>query len=264
MRVDLSGRVAIVTGASGGIGKACAKGLLENGAAVVIGDVAVPEGEATRAELSALGEVRFLRCDVSDKASVRALVDAVLAEFGKIDILVNNAGVNIDGKKRADIDGFPDEEWDRILSVDLDGVFNCSKAVLPSMIARKSGRIVNIGSAFGHVPARKQIAFAAAKAGVHNMTRSMALELAPHGILVNAVAPGSIRLEGAKSLFYNQGTVYNDLTERMLSHIPLGRPGRPDEIANVVVFLCADESSYVTGHVLLADGGWTCGYARDF
>ena len=117
---------------------------------------------------------------------------------------------------------------------------------------------------FGQVPARQQIAFVAAKAAVHNMSRSMALELAPHGILVNAVAPGSIQLEGSKSLFYSKGADLDDLTNRMLSHIPLARPGRLDEIAEVVAFLCADESSYITGQVIVVDGGWTCGYTRDF
>jgi len=264
MQVDLTGRVAIVTGASGGIGKAIARALLGNGAIVVNADRDEEGGERTVQELAGLGKISFRKADVSSRESVRVLVDGVLKDYGKIDILVNNAGVNIAGKKRADIDGFPDDEWDRILSVDLNGVYNCSKVVSQAMIARSSGRIVNIGSVFGLVPARKQIAFTAAKAAVHNMSRSMALELAPHGILVNAVAPGSIRLEGAKSLFYGKGTDLDDMTSRMLSHIPLGRPGAPEEIAEVVVFLCADESSYLTGQVIVVDGGWTCGYTRDF
>jgi 3-oxoacyl-[acyl-carrier protein] reductase len=197
-------------------------------------------------------------------ASVQALVDRVVGERGKIDILVNNAGVNIAGKKRADIDGFLDDEWERIISINLGGVYNCCKLVSRAMIQRKAGRIINIGSAFGQVSVRKQIAFVAAKAAVHNMSRSMALELAPHGILVNAVAPGSIQLEGSKSLFYAKGADLDDLTNRMLSHIPLARPGRLEEVAEVVAFLCADESSYITGQVIVVDGGWTSGYTRDF
>jgi NAD(P)-dependent dehydrogenase (short-subunit alcohol dehydrogenase family) len=266
MKVDLSGRVAIVTGGSGGIGKAIANSLLRNGAIVVNADIDIDieGGKRTSEESAGLGSLAFHQTDVSSLASVSALVDAVLRDHGRIDILVNNAGVNISAKKRADIDGFPDDEWERIISIDLKGVYNCSKLVSRAMIEKSSGRIVNIGSVFGQVPARKQIAYVAAKAAVHNMSRSMALELAPHGILVNAVAPGSIQLEGAKSLFYGKGTDLDDLTSRMLSHIPLGRPGRPEEIAEVVAFLCAEESSYITGQVIVVDGGWTCGYTRDF
>jgi 3-oxoacyl-[acyl-carrier protein] reductase len=264
MKVDLEGRVAIVTGASGGIGKAISASLLRNGAAVVNADLDAEGGRRAVEEFAGRGTYRFLETDVSSMESVRSLVDAVMKDSGRIDILVNNAGVNIAGKKRADIDGFPDDEWDRIISVNLNSVYNCSKLVSRLMIERSSGRIINIGSVFGQVPARKQIAFTAAKAAIHNMSRSMALELAPHGILVNAVAPGSIQLEGAKSLFYGKGTDFDDLTNRMLSHIPLARPGKPEEIAEVVAFLCADESSYITGQVIVVDGGWTCGYTRDF
>ncbi len=264
MKVDLSGRVAIVTGASGGIGKAVARCLLENGAIVVNADLDSEGGQKALEELSGIGPFVYRCTDVALMASVQALVDSVMKDHGRIDILVNNAGVNIAGHKRADIDGFPDDEWERILSVDLDGVYNCSKLVAREMIAKSSGRIVNIGSVFGLVPARKQIAFTAAKAAVHNMSRSMALELAPHGILVNAVAPGSIQLEGTKSLFYAKGAAFDDMTSRMLSHIPLGRPGAPEEIAGIVAFLCAKESSYITGQVIAVDGGWTCGYTRDF
>lgn len=252
MNVDLHGQVAIVTGASGGIGGAIAASLARNGATVV------------NADLSEDPRFFFHKTDVSNLTSVRALVDAVLSTHGKIDILVNNAGVNIAGKKRKDIDEFPDEEWSRILAIDLDGVYHCSKLVSQAMIKRGEGRIICIGSVFGMVPARQQIAFTAAKAAVHNMARSMALELAPHGILVNAVAPGSIQLEGGKSLFYSQEADLNDLTARMLSHIPLARPGKPEEVAELVSFLCAAESSYITGQVIAIDGGWTAGYTRDF
>jgi 3-oxoacyl-[acyl-carrier protein] reductase len=264
MTVDLQGRVALVTGASAGIGKGIARSLHRNGAIVVNADLDEEGAALAAGEYEGSGRYVFRRADVSSMESVQSLVDSVIGEQGRIDILVNNAGVNIAGKKRADIDGFPDDEWERIISVNLKGVYNCSKLVSRTMIARKSGRIINIGSVLGQVPARKQIAFVAAKAAVHNMSRSMALELAPYGILVNAVAPGSIQLEGSKSLFYSKGADLDDLTNRMLSHIPLARPGRLEEIAEVVAFLCADESSYITGQVIVVDGGWTCGYTRDF
>ena len=139
-----------------------------------------------------------------------------------------------------------------------------SPAVARVMMKQKGGRIINIGSVFGSVPARKQIAYVAAKAGVHNLTKAMALELAPHGINVNAVAPGSILTELTRQLFYSQDAAYTEMADRMLSHVPLGRPGDPEDVANAVLFLSGKESKYVTGHVLTVDGGWTCGYTRDF
>ena len=183
--------------------------------------------------------------------------------FGRLDILVNNAGVNT-LKHRVNIDEFPREEWDRILDVDLNGVFHASQAAARVMMAQRSGRIINIASIVGLVPLRLQCAFVAAKAGVINLTRAMALELGPHGILVNAVAPGSTLTEGTKALFYGDDGMFRDSVRQLLAHIPLGRPARPEEIANAVLFLAAPESSYVHGHVLTVDGGWTAGYTRDF
>jgi len=162
------------------------------------------------------------------------------------------------------VDEFSVEEWHRVVNVDLHGTFYCSRAVSRVMVKQKAGRIVNIGSVFGHVPARLQIAFVAAKAGVHNFTKGMALELAPHGINVNAIAPGSIVTEGTRELFYGKDASQGQFAQRMISHIPLGRPGETEDIANAALFLCGEESRYITGHVLLVDGGWTCGYTRDF
>lgn len=263
MKVDLKNKVAVVTGAACGIGKACAKLLLENSARVVISDVNIKEGKKTTAELSAVGVCKFIPADVSRRENVDNLIENVVAEFKRIDILVNNAGINV-GPKRVNIDEFLFKDWKKILAVDLNGVFYCSKAVSKVMIKQKSGRIINIGSVFGSVPARKQIAFVAAKAGVHNMTRAMALELAPYGINVNAVAPGSTLTEGTRKLFYGNDATQVETAQRMLSHIPLGRPGEPEDIANAVLFLSGEESKYITGHILTVDGGWTCGYTRDF
>jgi len=261
MKAKLTGQAAVVTGAAGGIGKGIAQVLLENGAKVVIADIQDERGEETARELSAVGTCRFIHADVSSRTQVENLVEGTLQAFGRIDILVNNAGINI-GPERTEIDKFPEVMWDKILQVDLTGVFYCCQVVSRVMIEQRAGRIVNIGSALGEVPARKQIAFIAAKGGLHHMTKGLALELGPYGINVNAVAPGSIALE--HNLFSRPDSALAELRERMLSHVPLGRFGTVQDIARAVLFLCGEESSYITGHVLTVDGGWTCGYARDF
>jgi 3-oxoacyl-[acyl-carrier protein] reductase len=263
VKIDLNDKVAIVTGGANGIGKAIVKLYLENGARVVIADVADEAGQKACDEMSNLGTCQYIHTDVTIPEQVNEMVDGVVQEFQAIDILVNNAGINIGGD-RVDIDEFTRENWDKILAVDLNGLFYFSQAVSKIMIQQKSGRIINIGSVLGSIPARKQIAFVAAKAGNHNMTKAMALELAPHGILVNCVAPGSTLTRGTQKLFYNKDAGKAALAKRLLSHIPLGRPGKVEDIANAVLFLSGEESSYITGHVLTVDGGWTCGYFRDF
>jgi NAD(P)-dependent dehydrogenase (short-subunit alcohol dehydrogenase family) len=162
------------------------------------------------------------------------------------------------------IDSFPAEEWDRILRVDLTGLFLVSKAASRRMLQRKSGRIINISSVMGLVPARLQCAYTAAKAGVVNLTRTMAIELGSQGILTNCIAPGSILSEGTKQLFYGENGQFNDRVQAMLAHVPLGRPGQPEEIAHAVLFLAAPESSYFNGAIIPVDGGWLAGYSRDF
>jgi NAD(P)-dependent dehydrogenase (short-subunit alcohol dehydrogenase family) len=191
------------------------------------------------------------------------VVEQVLDRFGRIDILVNNAGINTRGD-RVPIHEYSLEDWHRIVSVDLTGVFVTSQAVVPAMLKNPGGRIVNISSIAGLVPLRLQSAYVAAKAGVANLTRSMALELGPHGILVNAVAPGSTLTSGTEALFYGSDGAYSDKAKSLLSHIPLGRPGRPEEIAHAALFLVAPEASYVNGAILVVDGGWTAGYTRDW
>ena len=204
------------------------------------------------------------RClDVTDVDGTQQTVDAIIADHGCIDILENNAGVNT-ADHRVPIDEFPKAEWDRLLAVDLDGPYHVSKAVIPSMRTQQYGRIINISSIAGLVPLRLQSAFVAAKAGVVNLTKSMAIELGSAGILVNAVAPGSTLTDGTRQLFYGDDGMFRESMQELLAHIPLGRPGDVEEIAHAVLFLAAPESSYVNGHVLVVDGGWTAGYVRNF
>jgi NAD(P)-dependent dehydrogenase (short-subunit alcohol dehydrogenase family) len=260
MKVSLQDQVALVTGAAQGIGRSIAEALAANGARVVFTDIDL--GKAAAAAKP------FLHCtarqlNVTDEAQVTSVIDAVAADFGRLDIVVNNAGVNT-FDHRVTIDQFPRSEWDRLLDVDLNGVFSVSKSAARVMRAAGRGRIINIASVAGLVPLRLQCAFVAAKAGVINLTKAMALELGPFGILVNAIAPGSIMTQGTRDLFYGADGKFRDAAERLLSHVPLGRPGTTEEVAHAVLFLAAPESSYITGHVLTVDGGWTAGYTRDF
>jgi len=260
MRCDLSGKVSLVTGAARGIGQAIADRLTDNGSLVVYTDV--DEAGAQAAAARARG-ARSLRLDVTRPADVAAVIERVVSDHGQLDIVVNNAGVNTLAH-RVTLDEFPRDEWDRILAVDLTGLYEVSKAAARVMRARGSGRIINIASVVGLVPLRLQCAYVAAKAGVVNLTRAMALELGPYGILVNGVAPGSTLTEGTRRLFYGEDGTFHAQVQRMLDHVPLGRPARPEEIAVAVLFLADPENSYMNGHMLTVDGGWTAGYTRDF
>ena len=260
MKVELNGQIALVTGAAQGIGKAIADKLAENGARVIYTDV---KYDAAVKSSSAWSHCTALEMDVTKDCQVEEVISWTVSEFGRLDILVNNAGVNT-LEHRVTIDEFPREEWDRLLAVDLTGLYVTSKASAQVMRAQGSGRIINIASVAGIVPLRLQSAFVAAKAGVVNLTRSMAIELGPYGILVNAVAPGSTLTEGTKKLFYGEEGKFRDSVQRLLDHIPLGRPGTPDEIGHAALFLAAPQSSYITGHILTVDGGWTAGYIREF
>jgi len=264
MKVDLNGQVAIVTGGAQGIGRAIAEVLVSNGARIAIVDIDREAAERTARELAGTGNPCLaLAGDVSEPGQMDKVVGQILDRMERIDILINNAGINT-VRDRVPVHEYGLQDWDRILQVDLTGVFVTSRAVIPAMLRNRRGRIVNISSVAGLVPLRLQSAFVAAKAGVVNLTRSMALELGPQGILVNAVAPGSTLTQATEALFYGPEGSFTEKAASLISHIPLGRPGRPEEIAHAVLFLVAPEASYINGSVLVVDGGWTAGYLREW
>jgi NAD(P)-dependent dehydrogenase (short-subunit alcohol dehydrogenase family) len=260
MKCDLTGKVSLVTGAARGIGQAIADRLAANGSRVVYTDTdAATAKEAAARSPGALG----MRLNVTNADDINGVIEQVVASHGRLDILVNNAGINTMAH-RVTLDQFPRDEWDRILAVDLTGVYEVSRAAARVMRKQGAGRIINIASIAGLVPLRLQCAFVAAKAGVVNLTRGMALELGPMGILVNGIAPGSILTQGTKQLFYAEGGKFHESAQRMLDHVPLARPGTTDEIAVAALFLADPENSYMNGHIMVVDGGWTAGYTRDF
>jgi 3-oxoacyl-[acyl-carrier protein] reductase len=260
MKVDLTNKIALVTGAARGIGQAIADALSANGAVVVYSDMNFEEAARSAARFPSAEAVHL---NVADEAEVDSVLNAVARDKGHLDIVVNNAGVNTMAH-RVTIDQFPSEEWRRIIDVDLTGLYLVSKAAARIMKTQRSGRIINISSVAGIVPLRLQCPFVAAKAGVDNLTRAMAIELGGDGILVNGIAPGSIMTEGTKKLFYGEDGMFKDSVRKLLDHIPLSRPGLPEEIAAAALFLAAPESSYINGHVLVVDGGWTAGFIREF
>lgn len=242
----LVGKVALVTGGSRGIGRAVALKLAENGADVAInyaGNTAA--AEEVKAAIEKLGRKAMLvQGSVADTDGVQALVNQVVKELGRLDILINNAGITRDGLLMR----MKEADWDAVLETNLKGVFNCSKAVMRTMMKQKSGRIVNMASVVGEMGNAGQANYAAAKAGVIGFTKSLAKEVASRGITVNAVAPGFIATDMTKVLT-------DDQKAEMARSIPLGRAGQPEDVANAVLFLVSDEAAYITGQVLNVDGG---------
>jgi 3-oxoacyl-[acyl-carrier protein] reductase len=260
MRCDLSGKISLVTGAARGIGQEIANQLAANGSKVVYTDV---DEAGVRAAAALTPNALWRVMDVTRVDQVEEVIGWVGKTLGPLDVLVNNAGVNT-LQDRVTIERFPRAEWDRLLAVDLTGLYEVSRYSARLMLAQGSGRIINIASIVGLVPLRLQCAFVAAKAGVVNLTKAMALELGPRGVLVNGIAPGSTLTEGTRQLFYSEGGLFHDSVKAMLAHIPLGRPAETREIAVAALFLADPENSYMNGHILTVDGGWTAGYAREF
>ena len=241
----LAGRTAIVTGAAAGIGREIARALSAERASVVAADRDGDGAARVAAQLStSAAPSAGVTADVSVEGDVQRLVDETLSRFGRIDVLVNNAGIAASSTLvETDLD-----EWNRILAVDLTGVFLCSRAVTPTMIAQGGGAIVNIGSQLGLRGAPNLAAYCAAKAGVHGLTKALARELAPHGIRVNAVAPGPVDTDILAD-------VDPETMAGILAEIPLGRVARVEEIAPVVVLLASEGGAYFTGSVVNVSGG---------
>jgi NAD(P)-dependent dehydrogenase (short-subunit alcohol dehydrogenase family) len=239
----LQGRVAVVTGGAQGIGEACARRLAQEGCRLVITDVADAAGEKLAAELGA----RYVHCDVGDKTQVDALVAAAVAAHGGIDILVNNAGIF----KAADFLDVTEADFDAVLRVNLKGAFLVGQAVARVMARAGKGSIVNMSSVNGTLAIPTIASYNVSKGGINQLTRAMALALADHGIRVNAVAPGTIATElAAKAVLTS-----DDAKQRILGRTPMKRLGEPREIADAVAYLASDAASYVTGEILVVDGG---------
>lgn len=244
--MNLSGRVALVTGGSRGIGRAIALALGRAGAATVLGfRERAADAAAVAAELRQAGvRAAAVQANVADPEQAGRLVQEAVDRFGRLDILVNNAGVPL---YKLLMDTTP-AEWDHMMAVHLRGAYNCSRAALPHMLAAGGGRIVNISSVWGQIGAANEVAYSTAKAGLIGFTRALARELAMSGITVNAVAPGAVATEMIGALDAAESAA-------LAESIPAGRIGRPEEVAAAVLYLCSDQAAYVTGQVLSPNGG---------
>ena len=247
IEVDLSDKVAIVTGSSRGIGRAIALGLAKDGANIVVNALSnITKAREVAEEIESMGrEVLVIVADVSKKEHVESMVEQTLKRFGKIDILVNNAGIV---GPTVPIQELSEEDWDRVISVDLKGTFLCCRAVIPHMIRQRSGKIVNISSIAGKEGNANMTAYCAAKAGIIGLTKALAEEVAKYGIRVNCVCPALIETELVEMMDKKQA-------EYLKSKIPLGRLGKPEEVAELVKFLVSDASDFITGQAINIDGG---------
>lgn len=241
----LKDKVTIITGGAKGIGKATALLLLREGARVVVADYERVAGETLVKKMEELGgEGLFYPVDVTDEQQTQAMVDTVVEKFGRVDILINNAGITSDGL----LTKISAEQWEKVIAVNLTGVFNCTKAVAPVMIAQGYGRVINASSVVGLYGNIGQTNYAATKAGVIGMTKSWAKELGRMGITVNAVAPGFILTDMTAKL-------PEKILKLMQDKTPVGRLGQPQDVANAYLFLASEEAGYINGTVLSVDGG---------
>ena len=248
----LENKVAIVTGGARGIGFAIAQRFLGEGARVVIADIDDKAGPAAAEDLGRHGQVRYVECDVGERLDVRNMITAAAEAFGDVDVLVNNAGVI----HAADFLDVEEADFDRVIRVNLKGAFLCGQAGARHMVERvkdggKPGAIVNLSSVNARIVNANHAAYDVSKGGIDALTRVMAVALAPHGIRVNAIGPGSIMTEMMQSVLAEDA----EMRKRVLSRTPLARIGEPAEIAAVAAFLASDQASYMTGTTVFADGG---------
>ncbi|MBA5777293.1 SDR family oxidoreductase [Stappia sp. F7233] len=249
--MSLQNKVAIITGGASGIGFAIARRFVSDGAKVVIADIDDGRGEEAEKELKDIGEAVYVTCDVAEKLDVRNLVASALDAFGDVDILVNNAGI-VAGADLLELD---EADFDRVLAVNLKGAFLCLQAVARHLVDRvkaggEPGTIINISSINAVLAIADQVPYSISKGGVNQLTRVSALALAPYGIRVNAIGPGSISTDMLATVLEDE-----QARDKVLSRTPLGRVGEPREIAAVAAFLASDGASYVTGQTIYADGG---------
>lgn len=254
----LENKVAVVTGGAQGIGQAVVEKFVAEGAKVALLDIDEPRGRATAMAFGAEERgVSFFRCDITREAEVAAAVAGTIEAFGKLDILVNNAGVNT----YFDATTMTDDEWDEVFAVDLKGAWLCCKYALPHMRAQGAGSIVNIASIHAFMTTYDMFPYAAAKAGMVGMTRSLALDFGKHQIRVNAICPGWVRTQLVEEWLTRQPEGMA-AERRVLDQQPLGRMATPMEIANFVAFVASDEASFMTGAALLIDGGLSARFAN--
>ncbi|MFV0442913.1 MAG: SDR family NAD(P)-dependent oxidoreductase [Planctomycetaceae bacterium] len=247
---DLSGRVAIVTGGSKGLGEAMAEGLASAGADVVLASRHAIEAEMTAQRISSEYNRRAfgVEADVTDPTAVQRLVDQTLQEFGRIDILINSAGINI----RGSIDDLSYEQFRQVQQINVDGTWLCCKAVIPHMRERGSGRIINLASTLGLVGLANRTPYTASKGAIVNMTRALGLELAPQGVTCNAICPGPFLTPMNLPIADSE-----EAKQSIVGAVALNRWGRMEEIQGAAIYLASDASSYVTASMLTVDGGWT-------
>jgi NAD(P)-dependent dehydrogenase (short-subunit alcohol dehydrogenase family) len=251
---DLTGKVAIVTGTSRGLGQYLGRALAKAGADLVIASRDISRLADFRKEIESLGRKALpVKLDVCCEQDIREMVQTVMAEYGRIDILVNNAGLNIRGPSTE----FGWDDWDTVLRTNLKGSFFCSQAVAQEMIRHGGGRIINIGSCTCVFGMEGIAPYTASRGGILAMTRSLAAEWGRHGITVNVLAPGWFKTAQNKVLYDNTKWV-----EYIVGRIPLGRPGQPNDLDGTVIFLASDASAYITGQILLVDGGFTTGATK--
>jgi len=250
----LQGKVSIITGAGTGLGKGMALIFAREGSSVVIAEVQQESGQEVAQQIKKEGgKALFLRTDITQASEVERMVEETLKTYGRIDVLINNAGIN---PSRTPVHETSEEAWDATLAVNLKGAYLCSKYVLPVMMKQRAGSIINISSIVGAMGCSDRAAYAASKGGIIGLGRSMAVDYAPYGIRVNTLNPGFVETELTRIYFNKLREQDPQKLERIIGHHPLGRLGKPEDVAYAALFLASDESPWITGLDMGVDGGF--------